>query len=121
LSSNLLLSTSCLPYRGGKMSVLVEFAIFPTDKGESVSAYVSRVLRMFKEGEIPYRLTPMGTVFETETMDEALGLIGKAYAELAPDCRRVYVTATFDIRQGLSNRMEGKIASIEEKIGKVAS
>ncbi len=103
------------------MSVLTDFAIFPTDKGESVSAYVSRVLKIFQEGTIPYRLTPMGTVFETETMEEALELIGKAYAELAPDCRRVYATITFDIRQGRSNRMEGKIASIEEKIGRVLS
>ena len=103
------------------MSVLVEFAMFPTDKGESVSAYVSRVVEMFQKGKIPYRLTPMGTVFETETLPEALGLIEKAYEKLAPDCQRVYATAKFDIRQGASGRMERKIASIEKKIGKVAS
>lgn len=103
------------------MSVLVEFAMFPTDKGESVSAYVSRILKMFQKGEVPYRLTPMGTVFETETLSQALKIIEEAYDLLAPDCHRVYATAKFDIRQGVSNRMEGKIASIREKIGKVSS
>ncbi len=103
------------------MSVLAEFAMFPTDKGESVSPYVSRILKIFQKGEIPYRLTPMGTVFETETLPQALSIIEEAYEKLAPDCRRVYATVKFDIREGVTNRMEGKIASIEEKIGKVVS
>ena len=30
------------------MSVLLEFAMFPTDKGESVSNYVSRIIKMIK-------------------------------------------------------------------------
>jgi len=103
------------------MSVLVEFAMFPTDQGESVSKYVSRILKMFREGDKPYRLTPMGTVFETDTIAEALNLIEKAYDKLAPDCSRVYATAKFDIRKNRENRMTGKIAAIEEKIGKVST
>ena len=101
------------------MSVLVEFAMFPTDKGESVSPYVSRILQMFQNGSVAYKLTPMGTVFETATLPEALEVIGKAYALLEPDCRRIYSTVKFDIRPEQQNRMEGKIASIEKKIGAV--
>jgi len=101
------------------MSVLVEFAMFPTDKGESVSPYVSRILEMFQKGDVPYRLTPMGTIFETETMGEALKIIGDAYERLSADCHRVYATATFDIRKGATERITGKIASIERQIGKV--
>lgn len=101
------------------MSVLIEFAMFPTDKGESVSGYVSRILKMFKEGEVPYQLTPMGTIFETETMSEALKVIEEAYERLAPDCNRIYATAKFDIRKNRSRRMTEKIESIEKRIGKV--
>ncbi|SMO68966.1 uncharacterized protein, MTH1187 family [Balnearium lithotrophicum] len=100
------------------MSVLVEFAMFPTDKGESVSSYVSRIIKMIDESGIPYRLTPMGTVFETETMDEALSIIKKAYELLEPDCNRVYSVVKFDIRKGRSNRLEQKIRSVERKLGK---
>lgn len=101
------------------MSVLVEFAMFPTDKGESVSNYVSRIVLMMEKNTVPYRLTPMGTVFETETMKEALEIINKAYLELEPDCNRVYSSLKFDIRKGKSNRIEGKINSIEQKTGTV--
>ncbi len=103
------------------MSVLVEFAMFPTDKGESVSEYVSRIIKMIDESGIPYKLTPMGTVFETETVDEALKIIGEAYKQLEPDCNRVYSVVKFDIRKGRSNRLVQKIKSVESKLGKEVS
>ena len=103
------------------MSVLVEFAMFPTDKGESVSQYVSRIINMIDQSGIPYKLTPMGTVFETETMEEALEIINKAYKQLEKDCNRVYSVVKFDIRKGRSNRLTQKIKSVEEKLGKKVS
>ena len=101
------------------MSVLVEFAMFPTDKGESVSSYVSRIIKMFKESDINYQLTPMGTVFETENMNDALKIINDAYRCLENDCSRIYSTIKFDIRKNKDNRMKQKITSIQEKIGYV--
>ncbi|WP_457679544.1 MTH1187 family thiamine-binding protein [Thermovibrio sp.] len=103
------------------MSVLVEFAMFPTDKGESVSQYVARIIKMIDESGLPYKLTPMGTIFETETMDEALEVIKKAYDQLEPDCNRVYSVVKFDIRKGKSNRLVQKIKSVESKLGKEVS
>ena len=103
------------------MSVLVEFSMFPTDKGESVSAYVSRIIKMIDESGIPYKLTPMGTVFETETIEEALEIIKKAYKQLEPDCNRVYSVVKFDIRKGKGNRLVQKIKSVEAKLGKEVS
>lgn len=101
------------------MSVLVNFAMFPTDKGTSVSPYVSRIIKMLEESGITYQLTSMGTVFETETMPEALQILDKAYLQLQPDCSRVYSTVTFDIQDQKLNRMKSKIQSIENKIGEV--
>ncbi len=100
------------------MSVLVEFAMFPTDKGESVSSYVSRIIKVIDESGVNYKLTPMGTIFETETVDEALSVLKNSYEVLAPDCNRVYATVKFDIRKNRSNRMSQKIASIETKLGR---
>jgi len=98
------------------MSVLTEFAMFPTDKGESVSKYVSRIIKMFKDSDISYELTPMGTVFEVEQIEEATEVINKAYKLLEPDCNRVYTTIKMDIRKGKKNRMKQKIDSIEKRI-----
>ncbi|MCX7760052.1 MAG: MTH1187 family thiamine-binding protein [Hydrogenothermaceae bacterium] len=103
------------------MSFLVEFSMFPTDKGESVSQYVSRIIDMIDKSGVPYRLTPMGTVFEVETMEEALDIINRAYKQLEPDCNRVYTAIKMDIRKGKSGRLEGKIKSVENRLGKEVS
>ncbi len=102
------------------MSVLMEFAIFPTDKGESVSPYVSRVVKMIDKSGYPYRLTPMGTVVEADTMEEILSLIDKSYKLLEPDCKRVYSAIKLDIRQGAHNCLEAKVQAVEKQIGKVS-
>ena len=101
------------------MSVIMQFAMFPTDKGASASPYVSRVIAMIRESGLPYQLSAMGTIIETETLEDAQAMVAKAYSLLKEDCTRVYCTVTFDIRDGKTGRMQNKIASIEEKIGKV--
>ena len=101
------------------MSVLAEFAMFPTDKGESVSQYVSRIIKMLEESGFDYKLTSMGTIVEADTIEEITGIIEKAYKLLEPDCNRVYSNIKLDIRKTSSNRLEGKVKSIENKIGNV--
>jgi len=101
------------------MSVLMQFAMFPTDKGASASPYVSKIIAMIRESGLPYQLSAMGTIIETDTLIEAQAVVAKAYALLSDDCSRVYCTVTFDIREGKTGRMTQKIASIEEKIGSV--
>lgn len=103
------------------MSVLLEMAMFPTDVGESKSKYVAEVIKCIKESGFSYQLTPMGTIIETTNIKDALNLIEKCYETLdLLDCNRVYSTLTFDIRKGHSNRLEGKVKSIEDKIGEVS-
>lgn len=101
------------------MSVLMEFAMFPTDKGASVSEYVSKVIEMISKTTDHYKLTAMGTIVETETMDEALDVLKKSYMVLEPYADRIYSSVNFDIRKQRSNRLEGKIASVKKKIGDI--
>ncbi len=100
------------------MSVLVEFAIFPTDKGESKSPYVARVLDMIDKSGLPYMFTPMGTIVEGETVSEVLGVVEKAYDELQLDCERIYSVIKIDYRKGPTGRLRKKISSVEEKVGR---
>ena len=103
------------------MSVLMEFSIFPTDQGESVSEHVSEVIRMIKESGVDYRLTPMGTVIETDQPAEALAVVEKAATILQErDCRRIYAAIKLDIRVDKSGRLEQKIRSVEQRIGDVS-
>ena len=100
------------------MSVLIEFAIFPTDHGESKSKYVARVIEMITNSNIPYQFTPMGTIIETQTVAEGLAIVEKAYEILQIDCNRIYSTIKIDYRNGYKNRLEQKIKSVESKLAK---
>ncbi len=102
------------------MSVLLNFAIFPTDKGgKGISEYVSKVLKMIDESGVSYKLNPMGTTIETDTMAEALEIVQKSYDILEPYADRIYSAITIDIRKDRKNGMQQKIASIEEKVGNI--
>ena len=103
------------------MSVLLEFAMFPTDKGESVSEYVGRILKVIDGEGYPYTLTAMGTIIEVEKLDDALKIVKKAYKQLEKDCNRVYSTMKLDIRKGKMGRLTQKIASVEKNVGKKLS
>lgn len=100
------------------MSVLLEFAMFPTDKGESVSDYVSRIIKVIDDTGHSYTMTAMGTIIEVERLDDAMKIIEKAYKQLERDCNRVYSTIKLDIRKGKMGRLKQKIASVEKKVGK---
>ncbi len=102
------------------MSFLMEFAMFPTDRGESVSKEVSQVIDTIRKLTDNYQLTAMGTIVETDTMEEALDIIKACYYTLEKlGAKRVYSSIKFDIRQGKSNRLKTKIESIRNKIGEV--
>ncbi len=104
------------------MSVLLEFSMFPTDQGESVSEQVSQVIAMIRDSGVDYQLTPMGTIIETAELGDALALVERAYQLLERQgCRRVYSSLKLDIRQGKDQRLAQKIRSVEEKIGTLRS
>ena len=98
------------------MTVLVNFAIFPTDVGTSVSKEVGEVIKMVRNSGFSYKLNAMGTVFETNSMEQALSLIQEAYNILEKH-QRIYLVANMDIQKNKDNRLTGKVKSIENKIG----
>jgi uncharacterized protein (TIGR00106 family) len=106
-------------------SVLLEFSMFPTSgdcrDGASVSTYVSRIVDMIDRSGMPYQLTPMGTIVEAGSVEEALFVVQKAYDVLGDDCERVYSALKLDIRKGKSGRLKGKLDSVEEKLGREVS
>ena len=102
------------------MSVLLEFAMFPTDKsGDSASESVSKIIEMIHKSGVNYKLTAMGTIIETETLEEALDIVNRSYKVVEPFSKRVYSSVKLDIRKEKSNRLQQKIESIESKIGNV--
>jgi len=66
---------------------------------------------------VPYRLNPMGTVLEGE-FDDVMGVVKQCYEAMRADCKRITCGIKIDYREGKSGRLESKIASIENKLGK---
>jgi len=97
------------------MSTLIDLAIFPLDKGGSVSPYVSRMVRIIRDSGLSYKLGPMGTSIEGE-WDEVMIVVNRCFHELTKDCERIYLTIKADYRKGTAGRIAGKVKSVEEKL-----
>lgn len=97
--------------------VLMEFSMFPLDKGVSLSPYVARSLDIIDRSGLPYRCHAMGTVLEGE-YDEVMAVVKECFEAMAADCDRIECSVKFDYRRDRSGRLEGKIASVEEKLGR---
>ena len=97
--------------------VLLEFSIFPIDKGESLSSYVARCLDIVDKSGLEYRINPMGTVIEGE-WDQVFGVVKDCYDELGKDCRRIEVAIKADCRKDTKAALTTKIESVERKLGR---
>jgi uncharacterized protein (TIGR00106 family) len=97
------------------VSVIVDFAIFPLDKGESVSPYVAKAVNLIHKSGLPYKLGPMGTSIEGE-WDRVMNVVKDCFEEMKKDSDRVYMTIKLDYRKGGAGRLEGKIHSLQEKL-----
>lgn len=97
------------------MSVLVDFSIFPVDKGTSVSPYVARAVSIIKKSGLSYALGPMGTSIEGEWL-EVMAVVNRCFDALQQDCDRIYFTIKADYRKAAGNRLKGKVRSVEEKL-----
>ncbi|RKX20635.1 MAG: thiamine-binding protein [Candidatus Zixiibacteriota bacterium] len=98
--------------------MLVQLTMFPTDgQGASVSKHVSRVIDIIDNSGLPYKLTAMATIIEGE-WDEIMLVINEARKELKRNHSRLYISMTIDDRQGVKNRLEGKIDAIEKNLNR---
>ena len=97
------------------MSVIVEFSIFPMDKGESLSPYVARALKTIQDSGLPYELNPMGTCVEGE-WSEVMALVDRCFQALEKDCNRINLALKADYRKAQSGRMKSKVKSVKEKL-----
>ena len=97
------------------MSVIVEFSIFPMDKGESLSSYVARAMKLIQDSGLPYELNPMGTCVEGDWND-VMSLVDRCFQELQKDCKRISLALKADYRKGSTGRMKAKVESVRAKL-----
>ncbi len=97
--------------------VLLQFSMYPLDKGESLSKYVARSLKIIDTSGVSYKLGPMSTTLEGD-YDEVMGVMKQCFDRMKEDCNRIGVYMKIDYRKDHEGRIEGKVKSVEEKVGK---
>ena len=97
------------------MSVIVDFSLFPLDKGESLSPYVARSIKIIQESGLPYEFRAMGTSVEGE-WEEVMAVVNRCVETMRRDCNRIVLNLKADFRKGPSGRLQRKVESVKEKL-----
>jgi uncharacterized protein (TIGR00106 family) len=97
------------------MSTIVHLSMFPVDKGEHLSGYVARAVRIIRESGLPYELGAMGTTIEGE-WPEVMAVVNRCFQELQKDCGRIIVNLKADYKRDGETRAARKVASVKEKM-----
>jgi uncharacterized protein (TIGR00106 family) len=98
------------------MSALADLTIFPLDKGESVSSYVAEAIKVIKSSGLDYQMGPMGSCFEGD-WDEVIRVAKECMDAMKNHSSRVYMVLKVDYREGMDNRMKGKVESLKKIMG----
>jgi uncharacterized protein (TIGR00106 family) len=97
--------------------IVLDFSIFPVNKGESLSHYVAKSLDIVDRSGLDYRCHAMGTLLEGE-WDDVMNVVRGCFQALAVDCDRIECTIKIDYRKARTGRLKSKVASVEEKLGR---
>jgi uncharacterized protein (TIGR00106 family) len=97
--------------------VLLDFSMTPLGQGEGVSPYVARCVKIVEESGLAYRLHAMGTTVEGE-LGDVFDVVRRCFEELQKDCPRITCSIKMDYRAGQAGRLESKVRSVEEILGK---
>jgi uncharacterized protein (TIGR00106 family) len=98
--------------------MLVQLTMFPSGRSsESASKEVAKVIDIIDKSGLPYRLGPMSTTIEG-SWEKVMATINKARLMLRRNHNRIYISITIDDRKEARGRIDGKIESIQKKLGR---
>jgi len=97
--------------------VVVELSIVPLGEGISVSKKLAYAIKALEKKGVKYTLTPMCTVFEAETVNEAFEAALVAHeAVFEAGAKRVVTTVKIDDRRDIKRSMEDKVKSLKKAV-----
>ena len=95
--------------------MLVAFSVSPVGTGETVGAAVAEAVRVVRESGLPNRTDAMFTTLEGE-WDEVMAVVKAATEAVAAQSPRVSLVLKADLREGMTDMMSAKIASVERHL-----
>lgn len=101
--------------------MIVQFSVVPVGTGESLSEFVSHIIKIVKDSGLPYNLTAMGTIVEGE-WDDIMALVKECRTKALKETGRVLINMTMDIRPDKPmDRISEKVRSVEKKLDRPLS
>ena len=97
--------------------VLLDFSMFPVDKGESLSEEVAEIIRVIDDSGLDYRLHSMGTTIEGD-WDDVFEVVRKCFQKMKENSSRISASIKVDYREGKTGRIQGKVRKVKELLGK---
>jgi uncharacterized protein (TIGR00106 family) len=97
----------------GEILIIAALSIFPIGVGTSLSRYVKASLQALEDAGVDYRIGPMSTTIETETLDQLFDAVKTAYdAQRKLGAQRIYMVLNIDDRRDKDARMASKLAAV---------
>ena len=97
--------------------MLAIISVLPVGKGASLSKAVAAAVNEIDKSALDYRLTAMGTVLEGD-WEDVMRVLKKVRDSALKNSDRVYLTVAIDDRKDRRRRIEAKVRSVEEILGK---
>jgi len=95
--------------------MLVEFDTYPMGKESGLGKDIAKVQKIIEDSGLEHQLTAMGTIIEGD-WDEVMGVIEKCHNRLKREYSRVETHIKIDDHAGKSNRIKGKVESVEKNL-----
>ena len=95
--------------------MLIAFSVTPLGVGEGVGEIVAEAVRVVRASGLPNETDSMFTTIEGD-WDEVMAVVKAACDAVAARAPRVSVTLKADIRPGVTDGMQGKMASLERHL-----
>ncbi|CUU60748.1 hypothetical protein CcI49_37495 [Frankia sp. CcI49] len=95
--------------------MLVAFSVTPIGLGEEVAAPVAEAVRVVRESGLPNETNAMFTMIEGEWA-EVMEVVRQATEAVAARCGRVSLVLKADLREGVTDALHNKVASVERHL-----
>ena len=92
--------------------MLVAFSVTPIGAGEEVAAPVAKAVKVVRDSGLPNRTDAMFTTLEGE-WDEVMDVVKRACEAVQEDGARVSLVLKADIRPGVTDALNSKVAKVE--------
>lgn len=99
------------------MTVVALLSVAPVQE-ESMAEDVAAAVAALDDFDVAYETNPMGTVIETDSIDELLAAVGAAHK--AVDANRVSTVLKIDDKRDSDSTAQAKVDHVEAHLGRPA-